>query len=188
MKLNPIIILEGQDRCGKSTLANQLANYYGPGAIKHHSSSPPKGLVYPDAKIWEDNNYYSLMNTFSDVSKTNAVICDRFHLGQVIYGKRYRGYPDSMHVTDLEKLMYIRDNVFLILVLDDAHELIKRDDGNSFEKSQEDFNETASQFTTEFDLSLIQNKFSVNISDIGGFGKLYDTILDYIEGVRLCKK
>jgi len=179
--MKPIIIICGQDRTGKSTLVNQLANHFGPGAVKHHSGSPPKELEYPFNKIWEDNNYFSLMNVFNEVSKTNSVIVDRFHLGMPVFGKRFRKYPDSLHITELENYMSLGDNVFLILLTDESEELFKRDDGKSFEKSAEDFEETADQFKTEFDLSIIANKLHINITHNGGFVNTLPTILKFIK-------
>ncbi len=179
---HPIIVCCGQDGTGKSTLANQLANHYGPGAIKHHSGSPPKELSYPFNKIWEDNNYFSLMNAFNEVSHTNAVIVDRFHLGQVIYGKRYRGYNDSLHVNDLESNMLLDSkNLFLVLLTDFSLNLFERDDGNSYEKSVLDFEQTRNSFKEEFDRSKIVNKLHICISANGGFTNTFKTVTSWIQ-------
>lgn len=184
MKMNnPIIILEGLDRVGKSTLASQLANHFGPGAVKHHSGSPPKHLKYPVNLIWEENNYFSLIDVFNHVAETNAVVIDRFHLGCPVFGKRYRNYPDSLHVTSLERSMQLEDNVFLILLTDDADELFKRDDGLSFEKSASDFEETAMEFMYEFGISTIPNKLHINITKNGGFEQTFPSVLKFIESV-----
>ncbi len=177
----PILVIEGQDRTGKTTLVNQLANHYGPGAIKHHSGSPPKELLYPFNKIWEDNNYFSLMNAFNEISHTNAVIIDRFHLGQAIYGKRYRGYSESFHVNELEANFSIENNLFLVLLTDLPKNLYARDDGCSFEKSILDFDLTRNAFIEEFDRSLIKNKLHICISANGGFTNTFETVTSWIQ-------
>ena len=180
----PFIVIEGQDRTGKSTLVNQLANFYGPGAVKSHSSSPPKDLSYPDNKIWEDNNYFKLFNLYDTITETNAVITDRFHLGMYVFGKRFRKYPERYHVTDIERLVTISNNTFLILLTDDPKELMKRDDGMSYEKSESDFAETAFEFQIEYARSLIPHKLHINITVNGGFNNTYETVLKFIESKR----
>lgn len=178
--MKPIILCEGQDRCGKSTLATQLANHFGPGVLKHHSSSPPKDLVYPFNKIWEDNNYFSLMNVFNEAATTNTVVVDRFHLGMPVFGKRYRNYPEKTHVVELETFMKFGKNAFLILLTDDGQALFERDDGLSSEKTALDFLETEYEFIREFKLSAIPNKLHINITEIGGFKQILPTVLKFI--------
>lgn len=169
------------DRCSKSTTATKLGHYFGPGTIKHHSGPPPTYLDYPYNKIYEDNDYFLLMNTFNCISKTNAVIVDRFHLGQVIYGKQYRNYPESMHVTELEEYLPFGSNVFLILLTDNISEVMKRDDGHSFEKSESEYTSTSEQFLTEFNLSKILNKLHINITQNGGFSEILPSIIKFVE-------
>lgn len=180
---NPIIILEGLDRTGKSTLANQLANHFGPGAIKHHSGSPPKHLTYPQNLIWEENNYYLLMEAFNKASRFNTVVIDRFHLGCPVFGKRYRKYPETVTTETLERQMCIGYNTFLVLLTDDSEELFKRDDGLSFEKSADDFDKTCTEFIKEFSNSTIDNKLHINITKNGGFSQSLPSILKFIESV-----
>jgi thymidylate kinase len=73
-----IVILEGPDGCGKTTLANRLAERFG--MRIHHEGPPPK-----DVNLLE--HYGRLL----DEARGKNVVFDRLALGERIYGPILRG-------------------------------------------------------------------------------------------------
>lgn len=74
-----VVILEGVDKTGKTTVANELRDILGWPIIKHSQPKPP-------LTAYEEYNM-----TLDRV--TGPFIADRFHLGEHVYGPLYRGTP-----------------------------------------------------------------------------------------------
>ncbi len=180
---NKIIILCGQDRCGKTTLMSQLSKLLGPGVICHHSGTPPKLDSIEAMQRWEEDNYSMLFSRFLDLNENTTVIADRFHLGAAVYGRKFRGYPKDYTCADLEQFFeyYEDDQVYLIVITDYANCIKDRDDGGSLESTPEEYEETRQAFISEYEKSTIQDKLLLNITDIGGFGQLYPTVVKFLE-------
>ena len=180
-----ILIIEGMDRCGKSTLVEQLRkNYFtSPNILVHHSSSPPK---VTDPNEWEIIHYRKLLDTSYALNYTHDfnVIFDRFHLGAIVYGKKYRN-ADPEDIYSIEQ-MYIHpnDEIALILLTDYGSRIVERDDDDSIESTEEEFDQTGEAFEEAFERSIIPNKLHINITENGGFRNTYKTVTDFLDGVR----
>jgi thymidylate kinase len=181
-----LLIVEGLDRCGKSTLVEHLRKRYftSPNILVHHSSSPPK-VENPNA--WEIEHYSSLFRTTRDLVKFGGydVIFDRFHLGAAVYGEKYRGAnPADIYELDHR---YLRNypEAALILLTDDPEAIAARDDGDSLEKSLHEYNETMSAFIEAYTVSSCMHKLHINISGNGGFANTVPTVTKFLNGVRL---
>lgn len=180
-----LLIIEGMDRCGKSTLVEHLRKRYftSPNILVHHSSSPPK---VENPNLWELNHYSSLFQTAQDLVKFGGydVIFDRFHLGAAVYGEKYRG-ANPADVYELDN-RYLRDysSAALILLIDDPEAIASRDDGDSLEKSLKDYHDTMSAFIEAFAVSSCVNKLHINISGNGGFVNTIPTVEKFLDGVR----
>lgn len=75
-----IIILEGPDSCGKTTLAKRLANDYN-GIIFHQTYRFKNKIpIY----------HLAVLRKALKLSKEKLVILDRLHISEYIYGKIYR--------------------------------------------------------------------------------------------------
>ncbi len=72
-----MVILEGSDQAGKTTLAKQLLARLGDGWEYHHEGPPPPG---------GEANHYAKM-----VLLDRQVVLDRSHLGEMVYGPCCRG-------------------------------------------------------------------------------------------------
>lgn len=183
-----ILIIEGMDRCGKSTLIEQLRkNYFlNPNIFVHHSSSPPK---VTDQNEWEIVHYRKLLDVSYALNYTHDfdVIFDRFHLGAIVYGKKYRNV-DPEDIYSIEH-MYIHpnDEIALILLTDTIEAILARDDGDSLESHASEFDETRSAFETAFNRSIIPNKLHINVTDNGGFKNTYQSVTQFLDGVRNAK-
>lgn len=84
-----IIVLEGCDRVGKTTLANELSRNFN--AEIHHFSKP-KGDPYKE---------YGFFINGLDPEKN--YVLDRFHVGELVYGEIYRGKP----ALSIDQLIYL---------------------------------------------------------------------------------
>jgi thymidylate kinase len=180
-----LVIVEGLDRCGKSTLVEHLRKRYftSPNILVHHSSSPPK---VPDPNVWELNHYSSLFATskFLVDNYFYNVIFDRFHLGAAVYGEKYRG-ADPSNIYELDA-RFLRDysRAALILLTDDPEAIAARDDGDSLEQSVEEYAQTAAAFIKAYKMSSCVNKLHINITDNGGFVNTIPTVTAFLDRAR----
>lgn len=180
-----LLIIEGMDRCGKSTLVEHLRKRYftSPNILVHHSSSPPK---VDDPNAWELNHYESLFQASQMLVDDYSynVIFDRFHLGAAVYGEKYRD-ANPAHVYELDA-RYLHDysRAALILLTDDPEAISARDDGDSLEKSLKDYHDTMSAFIEAFNVSSCVNKLHINVSGNGGFVNTIPTVTKFLDGVK----
>ena len=177
-----LTIIEGLDRCGKSTLVEHLRKKYftSPDIIVHHSSSPPKVESPND---WELQHYESLFQ-FSQMlidDYSYDVIFDRFHLGAVVYGVKYRN-ANPIGIFEIDK-RYLSSypNAALILLTDEPEAIASRDDGGSLEKSLDEYSQTKKSFINAFERSSCINKLHINITDNGGFVNTIPTVTRFLD-------
>ena len=183
-----ILIIEGMDRCGKSTLVEQLRKRYftDPRILVHHSSSPPK---VENPNEWEVQHYRSLFDTsyYLNYAEDFNVIYDRFHLGAIVYGKKYRNV-DPEDIYAIENIyIHPKDEIALVLLTDQTTHIMFRDDDDSLESTPAEFDETRVAFEEAFSRSIIPNKLHINISENGGFENTYDTVTKFLDGVQDAK-
>lgn len=97
-----------------------------------------------------------------------GIICDRSHLGEMVYGPIYRGYSGE-YVLDIEKkymeIPSIWNNLFLITLYDEPENVIKRDDGLSFSTDIRIKREEIKNFINAHGKSNIKNKLLLNIKN-----------------------
>jgi thymidylate kinase len=182
-----ILILEGQDRVGKTTLISDLRKHYfkNPKIIVHHASSPPKGVV--DSNAWEVDHYTNLAKTFHELSANQEydIICDRFHLGAMVYGMKYRGLnPHTIYEVDRDVIADgLEKNVALVLLTDYAEDILKRNDGDSIETTIEEFEYSRKEFINFYNYSRISHKLHINITDNGGFKNTYPLVESFLQRI-----
>jgi thymidylate kinase len=91
-----LIILEGPDECGKSTLAGNIARYFK--GVQLHSTASPK--LFP---ALEDYHKNILANAVDNMENGLTVVLDRFWPSEVAYGcKLFR--PESEYQLVAEAL------------------------------------------------------------------------------------
>jgi thymidylate kinase len=110
-----LILIEGADGTGKSTLAGRILDAVGGGTYLHASAPVRHPLVEYTEPLsrepaWERN-----------------IVCDRWHLGELVYGPRYRGKsgltPEQFTAVDqfLDEL-----GAVLVVLWDDIPRLLDR--------------------------------------------------------------
>lgn len=181
-----ILIIEGMDRCGKSTLINSLRKNYltSPKTIVHHSSAPPN--IATDKNDWEFEHYDYLFDlAVRQQDEHWDVVFDRFHLGAVVYGQKYRG-ADPKAIFSMDNFYMSLDDVDIVTILltDTPEGIASRDDGESIEQSLEEFAETKERFIDTFNKSACLNKLHIDITDNGGIDKTYATVTKYLNTIE----
>jgi len=83
----PSIIIEGPDRCGKSTLVGMLAKEL-PKYTLLHFKGPPPGLARHDQSVHQQLVFMRMAAGLQH----GLYLCDRSHIGELVYAPLYRGY------------------------------------------------------------------------------------------------
>lgn len=181
------IIVEGVDRLGKTSLIAGLQQHLGGFQVLHYEKPILLDKHINDAKSRLNRNEVDAdvkrealksyqINSFSTMfhalSSGGRFIMDRAHLGEAVYGPRYRQY-DGSYVYDLER-SFINDRgskfheTTLLVFLHTSDFSFIQDDGDSFDFSKKD--EEQNDFMRAFDRSEIIHKVAIDVSDdAGGF-------------------
>lgn len=151
--MNKVYIVEGQDRCGKSTVVDLLRrNIKNPKIIVIHSAKPPKDV---DLEEWTLAHYYNLNKTvYFLVQEGYDVILDRSYLGETVYGPLYRSV--SIPLKTLELSNAIKQE--LIVLVDDASSIASRSDGLSMSDDIAMLEAERKAFRDSFFASSVANK------------------------------
>lgn len=86
-----LIILEGADGTGKSTLAEGLMPLL-KGIKLVLNYSYPREKTKPECIAYARGEYEASMRVFKKFTDKMWIICDRFHIGEYAYGPVMRGY------------------------------------------------------------------------------------------------
>ena len=127
-----------------------------------------------------------------DILDSDAkVICNRSHIGEVVYAPRYRGYRGE-YVYDLEyrpskankfglqgKMRRACHDTLLVLLTTSDFSFIK-DDGESFDFSKKEEEQT--DFIEAIGCSRIENRLVIDVAKNGFYAPAQD-ILDVVVGV-----
>ena len=175
-----IVILEGLERTGKSTIAEILENNFGFIRFKDHNH-----LRFMDLKSIA-NRLDSTLSMLVSLDKAGKnIVLDRFHISELIYGTNDRGYPDY----DFDHIYYIDE---VLSLLNTKLYLLERNVNNEYveafprEVNESELLEYQKKFRYAFDKSYIENKCIYNTSemsfydvakDIANFSKKYDFYL-----------
>lgn len=167
---NLFLIVEGPDNVGKSTLINNLNNYYNKLTMHnlHYSNVKQDNIsevIKYNKKLY--NEMFELM-TFELKNDKTGLIFDRSHLGEIVYGNIYRGYSGD-YVLDIEKkfnhILDVFENLFLITLVDEPENLISREDGLSFSVELDKKQRELELFDLAHISSTIKNKLIINIKN-----------------------
>ena len=168
-------IVDGMDRCGKTTLIKKLPllmNLQEPIiAIKHparHFAEECKNTRDEQIIRYNKRLYMSTYDTSVYLNETgNQVIWDRSHLSEFVYGSLYRGY-DSTYAMESEFNLHFAqfaEKTTLIVLVDGPEGIINRDDGESNSIDEDKLVEERLRFLDAFQRSMIRKKIYINIHD-----------------------
>lgn len=187
-KNNLFIIIEGPDNVGKTTLIQNIKNAYKDYTFHtlHYSNvkqDSAEAVQFYSTKMY--NEMFEIMFNQTRYSKS-GIICDRSHLGELVYGPIYRNYTGE-YVLDIEKnyshIQSIWDNLILITLVDDPENLIARDDGLSFSTDLPKKKVEIANFLEATFQSHIKHKKVINIKDHNA-EQAIEAVIKYIEGLK----
>ena len=163
--MNYIYVIEGMDRCSKTTAVNILRqNIKNPKLIVLHSAKPPKGV---DPEAWSIEHYDTVIDHIMELHDSGFdIILDRAWLGETVYGPLYRNvlipidrleYQLDMFEEDLDKFK-------LLVLVDKPSSAITRDDGNSLSTNLDNMQKEYDLFTQAYELTKIKDKSIIDWS------------------------
>ena len=183
--MSAIIIVEGLDRCGKSTIIEHIRK----NVIKKsqivtmHSSSPPKGVT--DPMSWAYSHYVNLLTHSQVMAKGGTVVLhDRSYIGEYVYGPMYRKTDSSWIFNDTERAslesLFDLDKMYLILCTDTIENRLLRDDGLSQTIDEEKMSCEYKNFIEAFAFSGIKNKMHLHSRSIEEMKSMTNEFLENI--------
>jgi thymidylate kinase len=151
------IIIEGQDRCGKDTLINNIIKEYKiPFQVLHYYANRGK-----DYKTFGSDLYNNMFDIFH---QQQFVIANRAHLGEKVYGPLYRK-QNGDYIDSIEKKFNTK-SILLIVLVDEPENLIARDDGDSHSIDSDLKLKEKELFTKAYEDSTIKEKMIININNL----------------------
>ena len=96
-----LIIVEGIDRVGKTTLCNMLKDKLGFKIYKHKNDN------FNYSKMDNDNEtdkMLQLLDLYEQIGSDVNIVFDRFHWSDFVYGKIERNYNEDKAVSNLYKI------------------------------------------------------------------------------------
>lgn len=180
--MQPLIIIEGLDRCGKSTTVDHIRKKIitSPKTVTIHSSAPPKA-GYTDR--WSYDHYKNLIShSTSMMCASTTVIHDRSYIGEYVYGPIYRKsnpywiFENSKYGNSLESNL-LHDNTYLILLTDTIENRLIRDDGLSLSSDRQKMLKEEELFLEAFNKSSIKNKIHIHNQPLSEMIKMVDIFM-----------
>ncbi|MEG1009388.1 MAG: hypothetical protein RSE41_05375 [Clostridia bacterium] len=194
-----LIVIEGTDRTGKSTLIKKLCEHYNYDNVTIRHFGKPKvtegtNVKYlqsaifkfecelvkriKDIEILENKNYFE-----------NVIIWNRSHFGEYIYGQLYRNYTREEAYEIVSNINVILkhvnvDSLHIIHLYGDPEFIIKNEDGQSFGKTVEDKEKELKLFFEIFNRQLVFNINHIKVNDGDSFKskqEIFNEVLNIIE-------
>ena len=186
-----IIIIEGVDNVGKSSLVSKIIDQHGY-FTKVKFDKPQRCEYYKgDLQRYQRDSFFNTFEMIKDAVRPGSqpfsprFIFDRCHLGELVYSPLYRGYSGD-YVFDQERQALGNIGVIaassIRLILLTAYDPSKLpDDGKSFDTTKISMEQ--SMFLDGFKRSCIRNKVVVNVQTPDGeFRSLDDIYKDALFG------
>ena len=155
-----IIIVDGIDRVGKTTLCNMLSEALNYPVGKDDSRY---AKTYDDMLInaEKDNTFVNLI----EQGCLDNVIFDRFHFTEYVYGVIDRGYY-NLYMQDIDERLGELNNIFLILVKPTNIDKSSREHGKSLLRHSEMFYKLYKNTKIKNKMIVDYNMFSETVSYI----------------------
>lgn len=185
------LMIEGIDRLGKDTLIKGILDRLGFFQMIHYQKPLLLSKYCQEAKSLKSGQnvrsealkayqFNSFMTMFKLMRGNTRILCNRGHLGEAVYAKRYRDY-DGDYVFEIERMFKYQDgpldHVLLVLLYTSDFSFIT-DDGLSLDVTKRE--EEQADFITAFNRSIIPNKLMIDVSNQRGNFKPAETIMDLV--------
>jgi len=187
--MSKFIIIEGTDNVGKDTQQDLIIKNMSNHVFHklHYSSLPFKDDKDKHAAYSKDlyETMFQLMikskSTETEDDLDINIIFNRSHLGESIYSPLYRGYSGD-YVFDIEKkyTKALREELYLITLVNDPHTILKRDDGKSFYGNEEEVKAEVDGFTRAHRKSTIKNKLLINVGTMSAI-EVSNILIEFLQ-------
>ncbi len=137
-----VIIFEGVDNLGKSTLISNIANQYrdtrdilfmhATGPVCKEGEDPKEIQKVTFQQMFAKCNYLANVEHTHSKTKKNIVFMDRSHYGEYVYGQIYRGYSSSEILSMFKDIRYSFYNVVVVHLEASPEFVVSHDDDKSF--------------------------------------------------------
>jgi thymidylate kinase len=166
-----LIICEGPDRVGKDTLISFIKSKINDYEVIHFST--PEGKTNEEKIAFQKSSFRVAFENVK--SRTHDIIHNRSHIGENVYGRKYRQYNPEW-IFDLEREFdYHKDSeIYLILLIADPAFLLKNEDGLSLSNKLEDKQEELELFIKSFTKSVIPNKICISVDSNGEYRNIVE--------------
>jgi|TARA_R110002096_G_scaffold93904_1_gene211679 thymidylate kinase len=187
--MSKFIIIEGTDNVGKDTQQDLIIKNMSNHVFHklHYSSLPFKDDKDKHAAYSKDlyeTMFQLMIKSKSTETKDDLdinIIFNRSHLGESIYSPLYRGYSGD-YVFDIEKkyTKALREELYLITLVNDPHTILKRDDGKSFYGNEEEVKAEVDGFTRAHRKSTIKNKLLINVGTMSAI-EVSNILIEFLQ-------
>lgn len=192
-----LIIIEGLDNTGKTTVIKGLSNYYRTHKYRVttlHCEGPDKSIPQNELDAYMDGQYTMLAKSLisdNEYDECDVTILDRCWYSECVYGPIYRNRNiNNAHrfVNKIEKELIknigITNIILVVLNVDNTEFCIKHEDGLSLSENDiEKINTEQDLFKRVFETSLLKYKIDITVNSGMSFKpkqSILDQILDVI--------
>lgn len=187
-----LIILEGGDRLGKSSIIKGLCEYFNYDNVTiRHFGKPPKDLTPSEVSSFQFRAFNKELDLFYDINAREydkykyypeIMIWNRSHLGEYVYSQMFRGGNAELlkdMIFQFERGL-ISHKVYLITLTADPEFFLSKEDGNSFSNKLEDKRRELELFKEAYDFSILSNKLYLKVDNGHGYFRFKADILNEV--------
>lgn len=179
-----LIICEGTDNTGKSTQVLMLTeelNRKGYTTLNLHFSKMPS-FTEEESFLYYRQQALTF-NWLDEITKTISkdmfvVICDRFHLGEFVYGPIYRDYKNPYKIFEIEQ--FLPKDTKLILFGGDLKKVLNREDGFSMSSDWKKRKLEIDRFNIAYLNTNIKDKKIVIIENYNNVNEMFNDISNFV--------
>lgn len=194
-----LIILEGGDRLGKSTLIKGLCEHFNYDNVTiRHFGKPSKGMTSEEVLKFQFKAFKKEMKLFHRIYARSIdaysyypeiMIWNRSHLGEYVYSQMFReGNPEVLKKMLLEyERGFISHCVYLITLTADPEFFNSREsDGHELSKTLEQKTKELELFKEAHEFSIIPRKLLLKVDENGFFRPkedIYTEVLVFLKEI-----
>jgi len=192
-----LIILEGGDRLGKSTIIKRLCEYYNYDNITiRHFGKPPKGMSPKKVLEFQFKAFKNELNLFYRIytrSMNNytyypeVMIWNRSHLGEYVYSQMFRGgNPEKLKnkLLRFEKKLINYETYLITLTADPDFFNSRESDGHELSKTLEQKTKELELFKEAHKFSILSHKHLIKVDNNGQFrtkDDIFNEVINFIK-------
>lgn len=164
-----IIIIEGIDRVGKTTLANMLSKELNIPIFKKDRIG--KNDMTYDSMIINFGNAAGLLDMWNWSEFNADIIVDRFHWTESVYGSIERRPDTQFYMNIIENTMVLKKEKYLMIYMRPT----------SIERSSEEHGKDLSEYLKRFDELATNTQLSLIVGDYNQIDKIVKTVKEMLK-------